>query len=220
MVLRLMEEGRPLTHCVMYDTGMEFDAIYRNLELISPILRDYGCELTVLKPEMHYLEYMLIKPVNKGKDTERYGYDWCGGPCRWGTGNKVRAIDRYVKGLVGESKQYIGIASDEPKRIKDDPGTIYPLVEWGMTEADCLRYCYDRGWHWREGDVELYELMDRVSCWCCCNKNLKELKNMYLYLPDYWARLKGLQSRIDRPFRRDGKTVFDLQTRFQAECMQ
>lgn len=41
---------------------------------------------------------------------------------------------------------------------------------------------------------------------------------MYRYLPEYWDLLKGLQSRIDRPFRRDGKTVFDLEERFENEA--
>ena len=77
-----------------------------------------------------------------------------------------------------------------------------------MTEKDCLKYCYNRGYTWEEDGVRLYDILDRVSCWCCGNKNLKELKNMYLYLPEYWYRLKALQSRIDRPFRRDGKTIY------------
>lgn len=86
-----------------------------------------------------------------------------------------------------------------------------------MTEQDCLNYCYNNGWDWNENGVELYSILDRVSCWCCGNKNLKELRNIYLYLPDYWDLLKGLQSRIDRPFRRDGKTIFDLEERFKNE---
>lgn len=61
-------------------------------------------------------------------------------------------------------------------------------------------------------------LLDRVSCWCCGNKNLKELKNMYLYLPWYWKKLKELQLNTDRPYRRNsGETIFDLEERFKRE---
>ena len=88
-----------------------------------------------------------------------------------------------------------------------------------MSEKDCLNYCYTKGFDWDENGVELYDVLDRVSCWCCSNKNLKELKNIYLYLPDYWYKLKALQSRIDRPFRRDGKTIFDLEERFRKEVI-
>lgn len=219
MVLRLIEENKPLTHCVMFDTGMEFKSIYNTLERIKPILDEHGIKLTVLRPETHYLEEMLLRVVNKGEENEHYGYEWCGGNCRWRTTNKVSSINRYLKTL-GDYMQYVGIAVDEPERIKQENNKIYPLVEWNMTEKDCLEYCYDRGYTWEEDSVRLYDILDRVSCWCCGNKNLKELKNMYFYLPEYWYRLKALQSRIDRPFRRDGKTIFDLEERFRLEGKQ
>lgn len=28
----------------------------------------------------------------------------------------------------------------------------------------------------------------RVSCFCCANKNLKELKAIYKFLPEYWQK--------------------------------
>jgi len=217
MVLRITEEGMPLTRCVTFDTGMEYGAIYSNIEKARPLLEAYGCEHVTLKPEIHFLLSMLARPVCKGADGEHHGYDWCGGTTRWGTRQKVDAIDAYVRSL-GPCVQYVGIAADEAHRAKD--GKRYPLVEWGMTEGDCLAYCRARGWSWLEGDVDLYDVLDRVSCWCCSNKNLKELRNMREHLPKYWEMLKGLQSRIDRPFRRDGKTVFDLERRFEEESRQ
>lgn len=218
MVLRIMEEKMPLTKCVMYDTGVEFGAIYRVLDKARPVLESYGCELVILKPDVHFLLSMLARPVCKGEEGYHHGYDWCGGRTRWGTRQKVDKIEAYLKGL-GPCVQYVGIAADEGHRVLDR-GKRYPLVEWRMTEADCLAYCRSRGWHWREGDVDLYDVLDRVSCWCCANKNLKELRNMRESLPDYWEMLKGLQSRIDRPYRRDGATVFDLDRRFELESRQ
>lgn len=215
MVLRLMEENMPLTKCVFFDTGMEYAAIYRNLEKVQPMLEDYGCELVVLKPDVPFLLSMLARPVCKGKKNEHYGYDWCGGSTRWGTRMKVEKIDAWLKGL-GECVQYVGIAFDEDHRAK---GKTYPLIDWRMTERDCLDYCRSRGFDWLEGDVDLYDILDRVSCWCCANKNLKELRNMRRFLPDYWDMLMGLQSRIDRPFRKDG-SLFDLEARFAAEDKQ
>ena len=94
---------------------------------------------------------------------------------------------------------------------------MFPLAEWGMAESDCLRYCYSKGFKWIEGDVRLYDVLDRVSCWCCANKNLKELKNIYLYLPKYWERLKELQARTSRPMKGEGKSIFDLEKRFSEE---
>ena len=91
------------------------------------------------------------------------------------------------------------------------------IILWEMTEEDCLQYCHDNEIYWMEDGIELYSVLDRVSCWCCQNKNLKELKNMYQYLPRYWGYLKGLQSRIDTPFKGEGKSIFDLEERFKKE---
>lgn len=219
MVLRIMEENLPLTHVVFYDTEMEFNAIYKVLNTLIPKLEAYGAKLTILKPKSNFLVDMLLKPVNTRSGEEKYGYDWCGGVCRWRTKDKVSSIQSYLNTL-GEYKQYIGIAYDEPFRIKDENNKLYPLVEWEMTEKDCLDYCYKKGIDWKEGEIDLYSILDRVSCWCCANKNLKELRNIYHYLPEYWGLLKGMQSRIARPFRRDGKTIFELEERFKAEDAQ
>lgn len=90
-----------------------------------------------------------------------------------------------------------------------------------MTEADALAYCYENGFSWLEGTIRLYDVLDRVSCWCCCNKNLRELRNMCIYLPKYWERLKDLQRKIDRPmkgyYKGQPRGVFELEQRFRAE---
>lgn len=121
-----------------------------------------------------------------------------------------------------EITEYVGIAFDEQERVKESDSKSriiksYPLIEYEMTEKDCLQYCYDKGYNWDENGIELYSILDRVSCWCCQNKNLKELKNMYMYLPDYWQKLRGLQDRIDEPMKGNGKSVFELEERFKKE---
>lgn len=32
--------------------------------------------------------------------------------------------------------------------FKQQENHVHPLVDWNMTEADCLKYCYDRGYDW------------------------------------------------------------------------
>lgn len=66
--------------------------------------------------------------------------------------------------------------------------------------------------------------MDRVSCWCCANKNKKELRNIYLHLPEYWERLKEIQARLERPMKQykskkygEYGNVFDLERVFSGE---
>ena len=218
MLLLVMEKKLPLDRVVFYDTGMEFQAIYNIIDRVKPMVEDYGAFLDILRPQNSFLFDMLVKPVHTS--TDKYGYDWCGGCCRWQTSCKVSIINKYLN-QFDEYTQYVGIAADEPTRIRYDNHKVYPLVDAHMTEADCLAYCRARGFTWEEDGVDLYDVLDRVSCWCCANKNLKELRNMYHFLPKYWDYLKGLQSRIDRPFKSStGKTIFDLEERFKEEDRQ
>lgn len=145
--------------------------------------------------------------------------------------NKTSTITKYKKSIGDDVVDYVGIAADESHRFdtqKNQAGKCMPLVEWGMTEADCLRYCRDRGFYWIEsspatmsGYVDLYDILDRVSCWCCANKNIRELRNIYLYLPQYWCRLRELQERIDRPFKGtykgEARGIFEFERRFEEE---
>ena len=181
--------------------------------LIKTLLYDKGIKYTELKPDKPFLYTMFEKPVKKRNGEIAKGYSWCGGRVRWGTTEKLKSIEKYSNG----SYEYIGIAADEIKRINKErkPNKLMPLVDFGMTEKDCLEYCRKRGYNWKEGDIDLYDILDRVSCWCCCNKNLKELKNYYKYLPEYWEKLKKLQDKTDRPMKYNKYTVYDLENKFK-----
>ena len=213
MLLRLIEENKPLDEVVFYDTGMEFECIYNLRNKILPLLEAHNIKYTELKPKQTFLYTMFEKPVKKRNGTTGKGYSWCGGRCRWGTTEKLKAIEKYCKG----NYEYVGIAYDEQNRLSKErkANKLFPLAEWEMTEKDCLEYCYNKGYDWNEDGIELYSILDRVSCWCCCNKNLKELENYYKYLPKYWNKLKELQSKTDRPMKYNKYTVFDLEKKFK-----
>lgn len=204
MLHMMIDKGRPPDEVVFYDTGAEFDAIYRERDRMLPMLAEHGIKYTELRPREPFFYSMLARPVRSRSTGEvhRRGYGWCGGPCRWGTTEKTRALDRYAK--ERGATVYVGIAADETQRIeRERPGwKRLPLVEWGMTEADCLALCYERGNEWSKGGVRLYDVLDRVSCWCCRNKNLKELSAMREHLPDYYARLVALEEVIGEPMKR------------------
>lgn len=208
MLLLLIERKWPLNEVVFYDTGMEFSAIYHIKDKIKPMLDNLGIKFTELKPSMPFTDKMY-NYWHKAKDgTLKWGYGWCGGLCRWGTTEKLTALNKYCKGAT----QYVGIAADETKRLErlKIEGKISPLSQMGFTEKMCLNYCRSRGFNWKEGDIDLYDILSRVSCWCCRNKNLKELKNYKEYLPNYYKRLKALEIVIGEPM----KKPYTLKERF------
>lgn len=234
MLLKILEEGWPLDYVVFFDTGAEFQAIYNNAEKIKPLLKERGIEFKTLKPNEDFFYNMLERKINTRDSSEKIGRGWCGGNARWGTSEKMTKIDSCYNDLSRGYEtivSYVGIAADESERIARERNelkiNIYPLIEWNMTEADCLQYCYDRGWNWLERIdnatserepqfVELYSVLDRVSCWCCRNKNKVELRNMYNMLPNYWARLRDLQDKIEQPFKNYG-SIYELEAEFKAE---
>ena len=173
-----------------------------------------GREITHLKAE-HSFEYYFSEytPKRKNPELEPYrGMSWAGPYNRWCTAMlKTRIIAKYLKELRKEYEviEYIGIAADEPKRIKE---ACYPLVEWGMTEKDCLEYCYARGFDWGG----LYQIFHRVSCWCCPLQALSELRKLYEHFPDLWAQLRRWDDSTWRQFRAD-YSVRELEIRFAFE---
>lgn len=190
MLLKYLELDIHIDEVVFVDTGMEFQAIYNIENRVKQMLAVLGIKYTKLTFDKPFEYYMFEHKVKSGK----IGYSWCGGPCRWGTAKKLQLLNKHCKGAV----QLVGIATDEQHRIKPDTNKCYPLVELGMTEKDCLEYCYSKGFDWKENGVRLYDILDRVSCWCCANKNLKELENYQKYLPQYWNKILKLQNKTDK----------------------
>lgn len=190
MLLKCLELNYPLDEVVFVDTGMEFQAIYDIETRVKSLLKEKQIKYTRLTFDKPFEYYMFEHIKKNGKK----GYSWCGGVCRWGTTKKLQCLNQYCNDAI----QYVGIAYDEPHRVKTCKNKAYPLIDFKMTEQDCLEYCYNKGFYWEENSVRLYDILDRVSCWCCSNKNLKELRNYQKFLPQYWQKILKLQSKTDR----------------------
>lgn len=110
--------------------------------------------------------------------------------------------------------QYLGIAADEPERIKrhDKPGFKMPLVEIGWTEADCRKWCEER-------DLlsPIYTTATRGGCWFCHNQGIDQLRILRREYPDLWKLLLKWDRDSPVSFHADGHTVHDFDLRFQAE---
>lgn len=212
MVLRLIEEQRPLDLVLFCDTGLEFPQMYDHVRKVK---QEIPVPVVWLKAEQDFEYYMFhFTPDRKPGSTYmgKTGMSWAGPKNRWCTKRlKTQVIDQYLSSLRKEYEivQYIGIAADEPQRVKK---FCYPLVEWGMEEQDCLAYCYERGYDWGG----LYRLFDRVSCWCCPLQGLEALRTLRKEFPGLWAQLLEWESKTWRNFRKDF-SVDELEIRFRFE---
>lgn len=128
MLHMLIDDAYPLDEVVFFDTSMEFPAVYAERDRMLSTLWDLGIKYIELRPKDPMWWSMFCRPVKSRTTGEvhKHGYGWCGGPCRWGTTAKQRALDR-------------------------------------------------------------------VSCWCCRNKNQRELRAIHDHLPAYWERLLAME---------------------------
>jgi len=216
MLLRLLEEARPVDDIIFCDTTAEFPQMY---EHIAQVEKYIGRKITILRPE-HDFEYMMLEWEKKGKNAGKKGYGWPNGKTRWCTGYfKRERINTYLENVKDEVTQYIGIAADEvirTKRKKDGRTLIYPLVEWGMTERDCLQYCYDRGFTWGG----LYEKFNRLSCYLCPFKRLDELRIIRKDFSELWEHMRKLDEKCIKQTGysfRPNCSIADLDARFERE---
>ena len=224
MLLRMLEARMKVDVILFCDTGLEFPQLYEHIRKVE---RNIGREIAIVKPDEDFEYLFARKKIVRKRPTafagrygmERTGYGWPGPKMRWCTERlKNQPRERYLRKLRKEYNviEYIGIAADETYRLtrkcNQRPNIRMPLIDWGMTEADCLAYCEKNGYDWGG----LYGKFSRVSCWCCPLQSLKELRVLYREFPQLWERLKKWDAMTWRTFRAD-YSVAQLGQRFDFE---
>ena len=193
MLLMLLERGVKIDLVVNITSTWEFPQIVEHVERVKKDTESsVGKWIIANAPFDYYLIYHKTQPTVKHPEG-RTGYGWAGPRCRWCTACKTTMLDRIVKLELSQIAavnsinytRFVGIAADEPKRIKSDPHIRYPLFEWGITEKEALQYCYDKGYDF-DG---LYNYFNRVSCFCCPLQSIRDLWTLRKYFPDLWEKL-------------------------------
>lgn len=232
MLLLMLEKGMPIDAVLWADTGMEFPEMYAHIGKLDDLLyQERGLHITTLRHSKGFEWLMFDVPLQQEIAINRriaaglppVGNGWPGLHVRWCTGHlKTHLIRKEVTRLKGMfyALQYVGIAADEPKRVKNEQ---YPLLNWGITEAEALRICYDRGFDWGG----LYQIYRRCSCWCCPFQRISELRKLRHYHPELWTKLLGMDRKAlalygHTPLGQFTKrwSVDELEARFAAEDAQ
>lgn len=226
MLLEMIRRGMKIDAVVYADTTMEFPPMYEHIDRVEQFLMaERGIPVTRLRPERPF-EDLMFEALKEKSSCDLSGYGWPNAAVRWCTwAFKIRLIDVFSKTLPVPPYHYIGFAADEPHRLKrkrnQHPSKRYPLVEWGVTEAQALEGCYRAGYHWNG----LYQDFSRVSCWCCPLQSLKDLRTLREKYPAMWAELRRLDDRAIEQFGRDNafgqfrpkESVRMLELRFDFE---
>jgi 3'-phosphoadenosine 5'-phosphosulfate sulfotransferase (PAPS reductase)/FAD synthetase len=216
-----LERGIKIDAVVFFDTGWDFPQMYDHLELVE---RKTGIKIEIIKPKKPFDYWMFEREIIARKGpmkglVYRVGYGWPHMFSRWCTRLKIDTLDRYSR-QFDNSIQLVGFAADEMRRKEKTEKnskipTRFPLVESGITESMALEICKSQGYNWGG----LYDIFDRVSCYCCPLQGKKSLRKLRLHFPNLWEKI--LEKDAINPKHNRGfigyETAHDLEEKFTAE---
>lgn len=199
MLLMMLERGEQIDDIVFFDWGMEFPAMYEHLEKLEGYIKR---AITRLSPPHSWDYYMFDILKTQGPNKGTRGYGWPAFKRRWCTGQKVDVLTAHQRKAYGDNGyvQCVGYSYEERRRRPNwKDGYRHPLLEWGVTEIEALKYCYNCGFDFGG----LYKLFRRVSCWCCPLQSKRELQALRDNFPDLWQRLLDMDARTPYPWPND-----------------
>lgn len=184
-----------------------------------PLFESWGYETKILHADLTYMDIFLREPT-RGK--------WFGsglitgfpmsGKCQINKSVKILPITKFLKGFEEDYTQYIGIAIDEPKRLKKLEGTnrISLLAKYEYTEQMAYDLC-------KKYDLlsPTYSYSKRGGCWFCPNAGKGELRHLRTNHKDLWNKLLELETTpnlIGNIWNTLTKTsIYDMEAKFLAE---
>lgn len=187
VVIRKFEEGTldQIDRIIMADTGMEFEEMY---DYVSKIEKYIDRKIEIVKPKISWDDWFYGRYTKGSRKGEMRGFPFTAGCGCWA---KRELKLKPIKEIQGkENIIYLGIACDELDRVKrkeymnQNNKYIFPLVEWGMGEKDCIEFLEKR-----KLLNPLYKRFKRLGCWCCPKQSINSLKMLYKHYPEKWEKL-------------------------------
>lgn len=239
MVIRMLEENMRIDEMVFFNSGWEFPIMIKQVKKLAKYT---GLKLTILKPDPTFEEILYQIPVARKRGPDkgevyRHGHGWPVHNRRWNDREMVNVLNRHCK----HSIHYIGYPFErkDKAKMKDrsrsplldnefdtkktfeevtdlskKKNTRYPLVEWCMDGADCLKFCKRHGFEY--GDF--YKGRDRAGMFCCPLQSMGSIKLLREQFPELWRYMLEVDKKIEPNFGfNHGKTVNELEVRFKAE---
>lgn len=200
MLLMMIEKGIPVHKVLFADVGdgAEFPYMYDYLKQVEEYT---GIPITVVKSDKWTCSSIFYGYPSRGKykDEIRGFPPTIGSGCRYRSWLKVEPLEA-ASGTGNHV--YIGIAADEANRsrsleyAKGKNTYHFPLVDWGVTEQQCLDYLKARGLY-----NELYDYFRRLGCFWCPKQPIGSLRSLWRAFPDLWEELLQMERNQGRPFK-------------------
>lgn len=162
-----------------------------------PLFESWGYKTRVLRAEKTYLD-LFFHVIERSRKPERIGKKAgfpMAGKCAINRGCKIKPINDYISKKNKENLiQYIGIAVDEPKRLKRlGSGKVSLLAKYGYTEEMAMQKAKEYGLV-----SPHYKYASRGGCWFCPNASKEELRTLRENHSDLWKELLKLEREPDK----------------------
>ncbi|EFK06496.1 phosphoadenosine phosphosulfate reductase family protein [delta proteobacterium NaphS2] len=193
MLHRLLSQGIPVSHVLYFETELDFPQMKAHLDLVS---KNTGMPIIRVRYYRYFEEMLAL-------------WGWPKTSGGWCAARKHSTCLKYIRGIKGDKIEYIGFSADEVKRTQtkwmlDRKWPVkFPLIDLGMGEADSLAYCRSLGYHW-DG---LYDVQNRVSCFCCPKGGKAKREVIRSNFPDLWEEWQRLDEVANQRIERTAKSA-------------
>jgi len=177
MIHLMLEKGEQIDEILFFETGWDFPQMEDHIKQVQ---KKTGLKIIRIR-HYRYFDEMLSK-MGWPRDKKPGLPGWCNGAKR----DNCNKYIRYTYGTV----ECIGYTTNEIKRAKRPSfnkkkwRVRFPLIEYGFSESDALSYCKSLGYNWGG----LYDVFNRVSCFCCPNAGKKRIEILKSDFPKLYQR--------------------------------
>lgn len=212
MLLMLLEKGYPVNSIDFMDSDYEYPEVYEYIDKIDVFVnKNYGKTVNHLhlKPEWEFQKWFYGKFETGQFAGVMRGFPRVRGRC-YLSRQKGRTLDRYDR----TSFRYIGIGWNEKHRETDNPRLLYPLIEWEVTEDQCVEYL-------KEKDLlpTHKKYYTRSGCWWCPKQSMTSARSIFVRHPDLWEQIKVWEKESPVGWNMPGKTTPEWEARFKNEIV-
>lgn len=159
----------------------------------AAIFESWGYPVQIIRSDRTYMDVFMHVREWGGHAGMRTGFPMPGA-CEINRDCKLRAMRKFWReNGGGDIVQYVGIAADEPARLKRLPAnTVSLLARYGYTQGDAYRLCSEHGLL-----SPSYQYAKRGGCWFCPNARRDELLALRRDHGDLWNWLLKLEKEPD-----------------------
>jgi 3'-phosphoadenosine 5'-phosphosulfate sulfotransferase (PAPS reductase)/FAD synthetase len=221
MLVKALELGWPVDEAVFLDTTLEFPELYTYLDKVDSYIADYDIQIERRVTSTKSFEDGFYRKITKGpREGKIQGFPFAAFKNFCWIRRDFKKFptpgenDCHSIGIAADEAQRTGRSMYAASKEEQDAGCTgcapfgdqcngfqdaqrsrhfrFPLIEWNMSEADCVTFL-------RERDLlnPLYDRFKRIGCWLCVYQSKNSLHSLYTYYPDLWKKI--LEYEADSP---------------------